>query len=452
MVVIPKDGSPLSDSFIPEIPSDPRKIAKTIQKAKTEIDDFLHPQGSITATDPMTGIYGYFVPEIQCLVVLDKIEIPIFGLIYQRPDDSEYIQGVIDNIVNNTVNANAIKGSEASNKTMKEGIHIIVSSGKEKAEDIELEIKWDFKITLDEKNKIKDIEVPPTVWAESFRLFLYAKKYEIKKYDEAQWTTLYKKYIEEHKTECHSGIYTGNYESFTSDLEEYIELAKNKKIAEAEKAQEDEREKEQAEKLKEQASMAEKSKVYVSVEDNLSNIRSNIRSGVSRILGQGTKPSSIRITLGYNFTFTKKEDGFFYLTEIDNLDIEKITTILNKVQNEDCIFFRGNFYKKIDSYIQNEVTGFYYNKDTIYKDARYAQPQVLQWLNDGCLLDYNNPHVSGIYWDCIVYVVLTENEMPMLFSQDYEHYYKYIGVYEYITTTGTKNTVPKFKSYFTKKD
>lgn len=153
-----------------------------------------------------------------------------------------------------------------------------------------------------------------------------------------------------------------------------------------------------------------------------------------------------------NFTFTKKEDGFFYLTEIDNLDIEKITTILNKVQNEDCIFFRGNFYKKIDSYIQNEVTGFYYNKDTIYKDARYAQPQVLQWLNDGCLLDYNNPHVSGIYWDCIVYVVLTENEMPMLFSQDYEHYYKYIGVYEYITTTGTKNTVPKFKSYFTKKD
>lgn len=291
-----------------------------------------------------------------------------------------------------------------------------------------------------------------------------------------------------------------------------------------------------------------------------------------------------------NFTFTKREDGFFYLTEIDNLDIEKLTTILNKVQNEDCIFFRGNFYKKIDSYIQNEVTGFYYNskpfyfnnpygfskncyyhyidhyaqviqwineksclinfappayatndayayvefdnsisktpafngwyvlyhyegvysyvttwgntnvlpkfrlifseeeiqkntdklndnkvvddieyisnsskfliennpyglnKDTIYKDARYAQPQVLQWLNDGCLLDYNNPHVSGIYWDCIVYVVLTENEMPMLFSQDYEHYYKYIGVYEYITTTGAKNTVPKFKSYFTKKD
>ena len=57
-----------------------------------------------------------------------------------------------------------------------------------------------------------------------------------------------------------------------------------------------------------------------------------------------------------NFTFTKKEDGFFYLTEIDNLDIEKLTTILNKVQNEDCIFFRGNFYKKIDSYIQNMLS------------------------------------------------------------------------------------------------
>lgn len=50
------------------------------------------------------------------------------------------------------------------------------------------------------------------------------------------------------------------------------------------------------------------------------------------------------------FYIYKKEDGFFYLTEIDNLDIEKLTTILNKVQNEDCIFFRGNFYKKIDSY------------------------------------------------------------------------------------------------------
>ena len=46
------------------------------------------------------------------------------------------------------------------------------------------------------------------------------------------------------------------------------------------------------------------------------------------------------------FYIYKKEDGFFYLTEIDNLDIEKLTTILNKVQNEDCIFFRGNFYKK----------------------------------------------------------------------------------------------------------
>lgn len=380
VVVIPKDGSPLSDSFIPEIPSDPRKIAKTIQKAKTEIDDFLHPQGSITATDPMTGIYGYFVPEIQCLVVLDKIEIPIFGLIYQRPDDSEYIQGVIDNIVNNTVNANAIKGSEASNKTMKEGIHIIVSSGKEKAEDIELEIKWDFKITLDEKNKIKDIEVPPTVWAESFRLFLYAKKYEIKKYDEAQWTTLYKKYIEEHKTECHSGIYTGNYESFTSDLEEYIELAKNKKIAEAEKAQEDEREKEQAEKLKEQASIAEKSKVYVSVEDNLSNIRSNIRSGVSRILGQGTKPSSIRITLGYNFTFTKKAGK----------DDNHKTLVLEK-SNDNCLWaesFRqylmstgilakdfsenlhvSNFTKYIIDHAGECCHGFYYGNNTTMKSG-----------------------------------------------------------------------------------
>ena len=25
----------------------------------------------------------------------------------------------------------------------------------------------------------------------------------------------------------------------------------------------------------------------------------------------------------------EREDGFFYLTEIDNLDIEKLTTILN---------------------------------------------------------------------------------------------------------------------------
>ena len=46
------------------------------------------------------------------------------------------------------------------------------------------------------------------------------------------------------------------------------------------------------------------------------------------------------------FYIYKKEDGFFYLTEIDNLDIEKLTTILNKVQNEDCIFLEVISIKK----------------------------------------------------------------------------------------------------------
>lgn len=287
------------------------------------------------------------------------------------------------------------------------------------------------------------------------------------------------------------------------------------------------------------------------------------------------------------FSFTKRDDGYFYLTKIENLNYEKLLSIKEKIDAENLILFKENFYKKKSNSIQDKVIrlnyanssfrmknpyGFskdcYYsytdknaqiiqwvdekscivnfaplmnsineafayvefdnsisknpalnslhvlyhyegvysyvttlgntnvlpkfkiifsedeirkslekingnkvsateyisssskflientpyglNKETIYKDSDYVQPKILLQLHDGCLLDYNNPRVPGIYWDCLVFVVLTENERHLLFSQDYEHYYKYVGVYEYTGTDG-KNTVPMFKAYFSRK-
>ena len=46
---------------------------------------------------------------------------------------------------------------------------------------------------------------------------------------------------------------------------------------------------------------------------------------------------------------------------------------------------------------------------------------------------------------------MAEEEKMLLFDTSYDHYYKYLGVYEYITTSGAMNTIPKFKVYFEKK-
>jgi len=76
------------------------------------------------------------------------------------------------------------------------------------------------------------------------------------------------------------------------------------------------------------------------------------------------------------------------------------------------------------------------------------QGSVLQWLQDGCLFDFAGVASSQLYWSCLAYLSLNNDEKNLLFDSNYIKFYRYIDALTYTTTNGGSNTVPVFEVIF----
>ncbi len=107
---------------------------------------------------------------------------------------------------------------------------------------------------------------------------------------------------------------------------------------------------------------------------------------------------------------------------------------------KDTISNQSDFFKNKNPYALS--------KKTIYKDTKdmYSKPKVLYWVSDGCLYDYSGYMAPYLDYDCIVHLIINREERELFFDENYEHYYKYVGIYE----SSTK-LLPSFKVFFEKK-
>lgn len=169
---------------------------------------------------------------------------------------------------------------------------------------------------------------------------------------------------------------------------------------------------------------------------------------------------------GFAFKNLLSYEGVYeYYTSRGNLNtIPKFRVIYPEssiVQNEDekDAYTADEIDENLIVYISNESDFFKNNdpyalsKNCIYKDTtiKNSEPKVLQWVKDGCLYDYSGYIAQYLDYDCIVHLIIDQNERGLLFDEEYEHYYKYEGVYKYNTTSNYMNIVPSFKVFFEKK-
>ena len=122
-----------------------------------------------------------------------------------------------------------------------------------------------------------------------------------------------------------------------------------------------------------------------------------------------------------------------------------------------------NKVQKIDSYIQNEVTGFYYNSKPFYFNNPYGfskncyyhyidhYAQVIQWINEkSCLINFAPPAYATN--DAYAYVEFDNSISKTPAFNGWYVLYHYEGVYSYVTTWGNTNVLPKFRLIFSEEE
>lgn len=162
----------------------------------------------------------------------------------------------------------------------------------------------------------------------------------------------------------------------------------------------------------------------------------------------------------YTFIFTKSDNSYFSLSDIEGLDYDELKQIAEK--NKTHIKYGSNYYKKVEGITEKKVfplsirdRNFINNNPYGFKKDRYYYPEenfgyVLQWINENsCLYDFAP---DTIYTQGQGLSLVTFDSSISNYPFEKNILYHYEGVYTYTTSAGGSKSVPKFRIIFSENE
>lgn len=160
----------------------------------------------------------------------------------------------------------------------------------------------------------------------------------------------------------------------------------------------------------------------------------------------------------YKFIFEQSKENKFFLTEIESFDWENLRKY--EKLKETHVIYDNLCFKKVDNTIKDDVilldlrnpnflnnNPYGFRKDSYYRET--GEGYVLQWINENTCLYYFASR------ELVYYGHATKALSLIRFDSEVDNYpfgknvlYHYEGVYTYITSNGSQNSIPIFRVIF----